>query len=51
MGVTLPTRGVLERRNRLEQIINPIPGLQVGSYVENGVTPPFAKNCTFKPRA
>src|SRR5260370_22614941 len=28
-------RTVLQRRARLEQIINPVPGLQVGSYVEN----------------
>jgi bifunctional non-homologous end joining protein LigD len=26
---------VLQRRDRLEQIINPVPGIQVGSYVEN----------------
>jgi len=25
----------LQRRDRLEQIINPAPGIQVGSYVEN----------------
>ena len=26
---------VLQRRDRLEQIINHVPGIQVGSYVEN----------------
>jgi len=26
---------VLQRRDRLEQIINPVPGIQVGNYVEN----------------
>ncbi len=26
---------VLQRRDRLEQIINPVPGIQVGGYVEN----------------
>ena len=33
--MTLPARGSLRRRDRLEQIINPVPGIQVGSYVEN----------------
>jgi len=26
---------VLQRSGRLEQIINPVPGIQVGGYVEN----------------
>jgi len=26
---------VLQRRDRLEQIINPVPGIQIGDYVEN----------------
>jgi ATP-dependent DNA ligase len=25
----------LKRREQLEQIINPVPGIQVGSYLEN----------------
>ena len=34
MGVTLG-KTVLQRRDRLEQIINPVPGIQVGGHVEN----------------
>jgi len=26
---------LLQRRDRLEQLINPVPGFQVGGYVEN----------------
>ena len=26
---------VLQRRDRLEQIITPVPGIQVGGYMEN----------------
>jgi bifunctional non-homologous end joining protein LigD len=31
-GITGKT--VLQRRDRLEEIINPVPGIQVGGYVE-----------------
>jgi bifunctional non-homologous end joining protein LigD len=34
-GRDITGKTVLQRRDRLEQIINPIPGIQVGSYVEN----------------
>jgi bifunctional non-homologous end joining protein LigD len=35
MGVTFTGKTVLERRARLEQIIAPVSGIQVGGYVEN----------------
>jgi bifunctional non-homologous end joining protein LigD len=34
-GRDITGKTVLQRRDRLEQIINPIPGIQVGGYVEN----------------
>src|SRR6266446_8739796 len=34
-GRDITGKRVLQRRERLEQIINPVPGIQVGSYVEN----------------
>lgn len=34
-GRDLTGNTVLQRRNRLEQIIDPVPGIQVGGYVEN----------------
>ena len=34
-GRDITGKRVLQRRDRLEQIINPVPGNQVGSYVEN----------------
>jgi bifunctional non-homologous end joining protein LigD len=34
-GRDVTGKTVLQRRDRLEQIINPVPGIQVGSYVEN----------------
>ena len=34
-GRDITSKKLLQRRDRLEQIINPVPGIQVGSYVEN----------------
>ena len=34
-GRDITGKTVLQRRDRLEQIINPVPGIQVGGYVEN----------------
>jgi bifunctional non-homologous end joining protein LigD len=34
-GRDITGKRVLQRRDRLEQIINPVPGIEVGSYVEN----------------
>jgi bifunctional non-homologous end joining protein LigD len=34
-GRDITRKTVLQRRDRLERIINPVPGLQVGSYLEN----------------
>jgi len=34
-GRDITGKTVLQRRDRLEQIINPVSGIQVGSYVEN----------------
>jgi bifunctional non-homologous end joining protein LigD len=34
-GRDITGKTVLLRRDRLEQIINPVPGIQVGGYVEN----------------
>jgi bifunctional non-homologous end joining protein LigD len=34
-GRDITEKTVLQRRERLEQIINPVPGIQVGSYAEN----------------
>jgi bifunctional non-homologous end joining protein LigD len=33
-GRDITGKMVLQRRDRLEQIINPVPGIQVGGYVE-----------------
>jgi bifunctional non-homologous end joining protein LigD len=37
-GRDLTGKTVLQRRARLEQIIAPIPGIQVGGYIENAET-------------
>jgi bifunctional non-homologous end joining protein LigD len=34
-GRDITSKRLLQRRDRLEQIINPVPGIQVGSYLEN----------------
>src|SRR5260221_13448429 len=34
-GRDITGKTVLQRRDRLEQIINPVPGIQVGGYIEN----------------
>jgi len=34
-GCDITGKRVLQRRDRLEQIINHVPGIQVGSYVDN----------------
>src|SRR5258708_4316531 len=34
-GRNITGKTVLQRRDRLEQIVNPVPGIQVDSYVEN----------------
>jgi bifunctional non-homologous end joining protein LigD len=34
-GRDITGKTVLQRRHRLEQIINPVPGIQVGGFVEN----------------
>ena|SRR5260221_93887 len=34
-GRDITGKTVLQRRERLEQNINPVPGIQVGGYVEN----------------
>jgi ATP-dependent DNA ligase len=34
-GHDLTGKSVIQRRERLEQIITPIPGIQVGGYIEN----------------
>jgi ATP-dependent DNA ligase len=34
-GRDISGKTVLQRRDRLEQIINPVPGIQVGGYIEN----------------
>jgi len=34
-GRDITGKRVLQRRDRLEQIISPVPGIQVGGYMEN----------------
>jgi bifunctional non-homologous end joining protein LigD len=39
-GRDITRKTVLQRRDQLKQIINPVPGIQVGGYVENrGIDP------------